>query len=185
MAKSNEDLAYEMRRSRRSKRWASVGRGVSSFGRSSAGVLGSGVSFNWLILGLIAWYMYSKGKKRGQIIAQGQSFDPNSVDADVYSITLDQAKGFADDFLTAFNDVSWGVPTTDLETFENVLRNINAYDLGLIHHQFGKPSYGLTGQNEIWGKKLDLIGWIDKEISGSHPVYIKFQHLYKQIGMVL
>lgn len=83
----------------------------------------------------------------------------------VSNLNEEEVKLIANQLFEAFN-YTWG---TDLDLFDLYFGKIkNAADWYAVKKAFGKQPYGSTG-TPIWGsgEELDLIGWCNRELSGS------------------
>ena len=98
------------------------------------------------------------------------------------NITDDKAKSIANALFEAMDGI--GTDETEIYTILVVNNKLSSLDLVAVYEAFGNKEYGTFG-TPWWGSgdKLDLIGWIKKEMSNTSKEYIMLRAMFNQAGL--
>jgi len=108
------------------------------------------------VIAAVAIYFFSRKKK-------GTTVDDQTVlpvmESDL-SRTEDELKLVAKTLFNAMNRLG-----TDEQTIFKVFKELNSEDIKFVFNSFGMIRYFGHGVGKILGNKLDLAGWLKKELS--------------------
>lgn len=108
--------------------------------------------------------------------------DNAEQNAVVRKITDDKAKSIADALLDAMDGI--GTDETEIYNILVVNNKLSSLDIVAIYKAFGVQEYGTFGK-PWWGsgERLDLTGWIKKEMSNSSTEYKLIRAMFNQAGL--